>query len=462
MEENKLVPLENAILTKANVLISAKYKSTLLENQVTALALTRIQQNLNDGHEDYIAEIYPDELKQLFKSKSNVYRTLKQLSNTLMGKQILVEDGKGNFIGFVLIPNVEYNQGVLRITFNKQIKPLIYNLQKNFTSFDVAVLMSFSSNNAYRLYELFKKELYESNRKLTGTKLQLEYGIAELKFTIGICDINNPEIKNLKARMGNILDYDLLYDKLPKTEKKYNQSADFMRSVIKPAQKELLEDRGLQFEYEGIKTKGNKIGRIRFTIFMDSINKKKVSKAIVNKAEYIDEQNKAINTLIIDESGIVSHEIPVDIYQEFVGFHNLTRDDIDTLCKKADYDFDRVKNAIYYTDSRGNISEFMNYVVSVIDHPEWDLEGTAVYNGKDLNPELIKIAKEQNNEQKREETVQKNPQQIWETVIKPRADFDEFIKHVEETDHWGLEEFELIFQYQEMIDYWKKWRLNKK
>ena len=90
-----------------------------------------------------------------------------------------------------------------------------------------------------------------------------------------------------------------------------------------------------------------------------------------------------------------------------------TKEDIDLLCKKANYDVTRVKDAIYYADSRGNISEFMNYVVSVVDHPEWDIEGTAVVNGKDINPELRKIGKEVIKQQKKQENEKKNPKQIY-------------------------------------------------
>ena len=151
----------------------------------------------------------------------------------------------------------------------------------------------------------------------------------------------------------------------------------------------------------------------------------------------------------------------MELYQEFVGFHNLTKEDIDLLCKKANYDVTRVKDAIYYADSRGNISEFMNYVVSVVDHPEWDIEGTAVVNGKDINPELRKIGKEVIKQQKKQENEKKNPKQIWENVIKTRDDFDEFLAYMEEKDNWSIDDFELIWTYDEMIDYWKKWKMNK-
>ncbi len=460
MAENRLIPIENTQLRKANILISAKYKSTLQENQLTALALTRIQQNLDDGHEEYTATIYPSEIKRLFEKKNNIYRSLKQAARTMMGKQIFVEDGNGNFYGFVLIPNAKYEDGVFTVTFNKEIKPLISNLQKNFTNFDVAVLMSFSSNNAYRLYELFKKELYESNRKLIGNIVQLEYSIAELKFTIGICDINNPDIQNIKARMGNNIDYDVLYDKLPSSEKKYTQSSDFIRRIIKPAQKELLKECGLKFDYEGIKTKGNLVGRIKFTIYMDSVNSN-ISGEISQKADYIAEKRSNIDESDNANISEFSNEISMELYQEFVGFHNLTKEDIDLLCKKANYDVTRVKDAIYYADSRGNISEFMNYVVSVVDHPEWDIEGTAVVNGKDINPELRKIGKEVIKQQKKQENEKKNPKQIWENVIKTRDDFDEFLAYMEEKDNWSIDDFELIWTYDEMIDYWKKWKMNK-
>jgi hypothetical protein len=140
----------------------------------------------------------------------------------------------------------------------------------------------------------------------------------------------------------------------------------------------------------------------------------------------------------------------------------LTKANIDDFLEKADYDVTRVRNAIYYTNEKGDINDFVGYVISVIMHPEWDLAGgAAIVNGTEINKELTEAGKAIIREQTKKDTQSKNSKQIWETVIKSRDDFNDFLTYMESKDNWDLDTFELVFTDEEKVDYWKKWVLNK-
>lgn len=475
MNEMKITPLENSKIYKSNIFISAKYKSTLIENKITGIALSRIQMKHLKDSSDYevSAELYPGELKRLLKADTNLYKILKTTSKRMTNKTMLIEDGKGNFKTFAMITNADYVNGVFKITFNKELRPLISNLKGPYTELEERVFLSLNSNHAYRLYELLKKEMYRTNRKMIDGHIEVEYNISELKFMIGICDIDNKNIQSLRAQMGNNIDYDKLFDKLPKSEQTYSHSSsDFIRRVIIPAQKELLEKSNIKFDYEPIKTKGKKVGSIKFYIYMENIN----AASLGLKAAFIDDEID-IPEILCDEQTIdvyddsqefrnnsdddniicINDEV-YDLYDEFIGFHNLTKEDIDILMKYANGNIQRIKDAIYYVSEKSHVeSSFMGYVVAILKNPDWNLEGTVVVHGHDLNKEMVKATKNIEREKKKAETKKKNPQDIWEHVIKKRPDFCDFLLDLEKVKKWSLDDFEAVYDYPEMIDIWKKW-----
>ena len=89
--------LENYSFKKSNEMISAKYKSTLLENQIMAIALTRIERNSKDSSAPLEARLYPGELSKLVSDQAHIYRDLKKVAKTITGHSVIMEDGKGNF-----------------------------------------------------------------------------------------------------------------------------------------------------------------------------------------------------------------------------------------------------------------------------------------------------------------------------------------------------------------------------
>jgi hypothetical protein len=447
---------EESVYYKSNKLIMAKGKISTNENNIIELAICKIQKVSMDKDASLITTMYANELKSYIKNKSNVYATLKNVSQTIGKKTMMIENGKGDFAVFPIIQKAEYKNGVFTIRFNEEIRPYITQLTAEYTKLKIAVSKDSSSIATSKLYGIFEKELYPGSKsydKNLGCSV-VEYAISDLKFMFGLIDIDHPSIAALKEKMRKEkhYDWDLLYDALPEKEKIYKQSKDFIRRMIEPARKELYELSNIKFEYEPIATKGKKITRIRFFIYKNEKNEKRIKEALNTVSKIVDKE---------EDIKVMQTDIN-ELYEEFIGLHLLTKANIDDFLEKADYDVTRVRNAIYYTNEKGDINDFVGYVISVIMHPEWDLAGgAAIVNGTEINKELTEAGKAIIREQTKKDTQSKNSKQIWETVIKSRDDFNDFLTYMESKDNWDLDTFELVFTDEEKVDYWKKWALNK-
>ena len=76
------------LIRKSNTLISGKYKTSILENKIMAIALTRIE--IVNGCP--VAKLYPGEIKTLLgkKTDTNIYKSLKRTAKLMTGHQIVI------------------------------------------------------------------------------------------------------------------------------------------------------------------------------------------------------------------------------------------------------------------------------------------------------------------------------------------------------------------------------------
>ncbi len=344
------------IYRKSNDLVTAKYKSSLLENQVMAIALTRIEENKRDPGQPLEARLYPGELKKLVSDPAHIYRDLQRLSKSITGHSIIVEDGKGNFKAFSVIPNADYIDGVLVIRFNDVLKDHTICIEKNYTNYELSVMTSFEKNASFRLYELLKKEAYRIP-KGSNEGVQVEYNLSELRFIIGVANIDDPRVQDAMTYMGKNIDWDYLYSLLDKRGKVHEEFRDFNRRVLKHAQGEMIEKSDIRFEFETI-TKNKKVAKILFTVYRNiPINSDEVNERV----QFLEERDK-----------IRQLEMPMDIYiglyDELVGHNGLVKEDIDLLLKKCDFDQDLVRKYVELADKQSHIINYMGWIISAIEN----------------------------------------------------------------------------------------------
>lgn len=444
MDEHK--PLEALTYTKSNEFVAAKYKkSNLLENQLVAIALTRIETNVKDDKSPLKARLYPGELKRLIGDPTHIYSRLKRVSKSMTGHSIVLEDGKGNFKAFAIVTNADYIDGILEITLNNELRPHILGLEKRYTTLDLSVMTSFKRDSSFRLYEIFKSHIYKINQFSNNGSVEIEYGLAELRFMIGLANADDDSIRMLRARMGNDIDWNLLYEKLDDRAKVYKRWPEFERNVLKPAQEELKTTADIAFEYTPLR-EGRSMAKIRFVLYA---NKPKVNNIIDEKKLYLDEK-KRVNR---------QYEMPRDmpqceiLYEKYVGHNDLTAEDIDVLISKAKYDTDLVSQSIEMADNQVQIDNYMGWIIRCIENGGYKLTGTL--NGdKESYDHVLKLKEDYQNN--KDEVAIKT----WEKV-KTFEQFERFSDYIQSSGV-DMESLELIYTPIELIKMYTEFNKNNK
>ena len=436
-------PLENLSIRKSNELVSAKYKSTLLENQIMAVALTRIEAEDIDGRSQLVARLYPGELKKLIGDPSHIYRTLKTVSSTLVGHGMILEDGKGNFNAFSIVNNADYENGVFTVEFNRQLKSHILGLEKNYTTYELSVLTSFKRSSSFRLYELLKREIYKSKPSVNNGRVEVEYRLSEFRFMIGLANSDDPTVKNAIGREGHRIDWDAMYEKLNKKDRKYDSWGELRRNVIIPAQAELEERSNVRFEYEGIK-EGRKIAKILFYIYPNE----------PSNAQVIDERMNILERNA--KSTYHQLEMPRDqflwFYEAYEGHNELEKEDLDLLLYQAQYDVDKVKYAIDLADEQAHIDNYMGWIIKCIRSPK-AYEKTEVIEGSAQTAKEIR-----NIRQDYEATKDSTAERVWGKA-KMRPEFALFQEALE-NQSVTIEQLETLFTPAERTDVFFNWKKN--
>ncbi len=438
---NKYIPLENLSYQKSNTLVSAKYKSSLIENQLMAIALTRIEVNPKDEKSPIVAKLYPGELKRLIGDPSNIYKTLKKVSKTMTGHTMFLEDGKGNFSAFAVVTNADYKNGEFIVEFNNRLRPHVLGLTSNFSTFEIGIMSGFSKNSSFRLYELLRSQIYRSKKEVNGGRVDVEYNISELRFMIGLANSDDPAVKNKMSYMnGNDIDWDLLYECLNKKDRKYEVWGDFARYVLKPAQKELKEKSNIRFEYQGISKKGRATTHVLFHVYP---NKPTNAKEINEKEEFLEEKNRKDRQMILPRDLVEFR----DLYETYVGQNSITPEDIDLLIQKSGYNKELVERAFQDAAKQEEIYNYMGWLLAYIS--SGGFVQTKTMNGSSEMADVVdSIRKDLNSKE--------NKEKFWKK-IKTKDDFQEFLSY-EQTKGVTINELDYIYEPSEAVQEYIDWK----
>ena len=428
---------DDGVLRKSNNLISAKYKSTLLENKILAIALTRIEVK----NDKITATLCPGEIRRLVgkASDTNIYKKLKKVATTMQGHQIMLEDGKGNFKSFAMITNCKYENKTFEMTFNSDMKPYVSRLTP-YTPLPMAILMSFEKNTSYRLYELLRKELYRSNKNINNGIVSKEFELNELRYILGLVNTDEAGVKRAVARGDS---WDNIFEKVAK-EKQYVDWRDFKKHVLEPAKIELKEKSDIAFSYDAVKIGGNRVRRIVFYIQKNEIPDHQRIK-ILEKAQVIEDEAIVYNKqLSFDDMN------DIDIYSKYIGHNGLTREDIQLLMSTASFDASRVEEVIQLADEQEYIANYVGWLIKAI--KEEYKKPIAVIKGSSERAEVVKNIQEKYENEK--------PQLAERTYkkITEKEDFDSFLEYM----NLQKEAFEVIYDdVNERVDMYLKYKTNR-
>lgn len=234
---------ENTNIVQSNFLLENRPKFNMDE---TRLFLTIIGAVNKDDENFSQLEIPVSEFADLWGVESNAaYRKIKTALRGLVQKEFFIEGdnpktGKKRFLSMSYVSMATYEQGAgyATVEISQMFKPYLLALKKNYTKYVLKNILSLSTVNAIRNYELMKQ--YE--------------GLGKRTFTVDE------------------------YKKLLCIENKYSRVTDLRVNVIEPACKEINANTDIFIEYE-IVGRGQK-AKVAFTI---RPNKEKLPPA--NEAE---------------------------------------------------------------------------------------------------------------------------------------------------------------------------------
>lgn len=229
----------NSLVVKENSLIQASYNLTLVEQRLILLAIIVIREHTHNNELDYIAFNKPvrvyaeDYIKQFgIKSPSTAYEGLKDACKALFARQFSYQEKRKKGVANVTsrwVSDIAYidNEALVEVTFARAIIPLITELEKNLTSYEIKQVSGLTSGYAIRLYELLVAW------KNKGVSPKVELGV-------------------FRARMGL-------------TPEQYTRMDNFKRIVLDPAVKQINEQTDITVKYKQFK-KGRKVDSFQFSI----------------------------------------------------------------------------------------------------------------------------------------------------------------------------------------------------
>ncbi|MBR1633863.1 MAG: replication initiation protein [Lachnospiraceae bacterium] len=438
--------MENKSYVKSNEMISAKYKSTLLENQVMAIALTRIEENHEDRDAPLEARLYPGELKKLVSDDTHIYRDLKSLAKTITGHTMFLEDGRGNFKAFSVVPNADYQDGVFIIKFNQVLKDHLLGMDKNFTTLELSMMTNFSRNSSFRIYELLKKDLFRSRPGVNNGRVDVEYNLFEFRFLIGIANSDNVYVQN-KIKTMTVVDWEELYRVLEKngsrSDIKFKTTDKLQRDCIRPAQEELEKKSDIRFDYELVRV-GRPYKKIVFHIYP---NVPQDEEELIVRQKYVEKISGKDR----------QYEIPMDmneetkkLYDDYVGHNELDKEDLDFLLKTSKFNVKDVIAAIKYTDEQSEVNNYMGYLVRCIQDRYFESGQVEVVKGSHEYAVGLKELRQQANS---EETKKR----VWEST-KRKDDFGAFLSYEENVRELSFMELDEILQPADAVAEYIEWK----
>lgn len=436
---DKLVKENNNIIKKSNFLISAKYKATIMENKIIAIAMGKLIVKDNVP----FASLTVSELKKYLNVDSvdrNIYRDVKRAVKALVSHPIILEDQvfdvqndesvSGRIHALSFITNAVYENGRIDIWFNKEFNNYMFNLKNNFTLFELQVMMKFTKDYTFRLYELLRKEVY----RIKGNScIKISYTLAELKCLIGIVDINRSDVR-IAIERGKSWEY--IVDDM-KTERTFVKWGELERKVIKVAQKEIQELSDIRFEYTPIKRgRGGKVVGIDFYIHKNVEND--LVATTIEGNDYIQ--------LSLDDYNVQIDEL----YKAFNGV--FTKEQIKDLLKISEFNSEIIKEAYECSLKQKYIDNLMGWIKAYIKNGGYTNKAIVVSNGSVEQGERIQEVLEDYTNNKDQYSF------IAWNKIKTSTDFKFF------TDHYDidLELLELTREPRECIKLYVDWKLSTK
>lgn len=349
------------LFPKSNSLINSKYKASLMEQKLFNIVLSRLQhREFEDEGETggLVCTLKASELKKMLGvTGGSFYTQLKTAAASMTSTTIgYVNDEIEAFKYMSVITSAEYKKGLFTVKFNYDLKKYLVN-DASFTVLDLPIILSYRSVYALRLHEILLSKCYKKKRPgvaryikkdSTEGKFRIEIGIAELKLSLGVVNADSKAVKAILVDSA-YPDYDKAVEKA--SEKSFKDWYEFRRGVIDVAVKEINEvENGTHVTYEPNKSgQGGKVYSITFYVEL----KKETEQQDTERSKDTNE---------------ISEEKEFEVHCDVKAMINepLSLKDIKAICKAADYDIEKIKNAYNVAQETNNITNLVGFMIKAI------------------------------------------------------------------------------------------------
>ena len=235
--------------TKSNMLIASKYESSIMSERLLLIALSQLQHTYKDNEGDLVCKMTSPQLKAIMQVKTTGgmwYKSIREGAEMISGLKVgYSNDANSSFEFVTLIRKCNFRDGVLTVVFNKDAEMYLVGMKKQYTNLKLSTTMKMRSNYSLRLYQLCKSYAYKG---------QFTMLISELKFVIGVLDIN--DAKAMRA-LGTI---NPDYDKAAAAVdiKKYSTWKHFRADLLLPAINEINTYTDIDVSFKPVCSHGNK------------------------------------------------------------------------------------------------------------------------------------------------------------------------------------------------------------
>lgn len=339
---------------KSNFLISVKWESSLLENKIMAIALSKISDIKIDSKSNKMySQIKASEIRALLEgNKGSFYDQLEDTAKLMTGRVIGAKDPeKKTFTYLSIITMADYRDGVFTIEWNDHLKNHLIGLENNFTLLNLNLMAKFKSTWSFRLYEILRSKSFNyKNEDQDNRHFEFDYYLSELKFEMGVANANIPQIRRyLDKKEVTKDDFDeALKIAIRSGACSYVEWKDFRRYVLDMAVKEINESPLSEIKIQYIPQGSGRGGKISAIHFITDIQKKN------QKEEKTEELVEISEDDIFDEAfDILSKDFKAKEVREII--------------RTAEYDVEKIKKAYSVLSSqKTDIDNKMGFMIKAI------------------------------------------------------------------------------------------------
>lgn len=367
------------LFQKSNALINGKYKASLMDQKILNIVLSKLEKRQFEDRgesEGLVCTLSAAELKNMLNVEGgSFYTQLKKSAVNLVGYVMgYSDDSLKAFTYLTIVTYASYQDGIFTVIVNGKLREEV-NRKTQFTMLDLPTMLAYKSVYALRLHEVLLSKCYRKKRagvsKYTKKepdkgKYKIEIGVSELKLSLGCINSDEKKVKAILSDSANP-DYDAAVEAA--SEKAFKRFAEFKRKVIDVAVSGINEaDNGTTVSYEMNKAGyGGKVYSLTFYVELGADKNKE--KDIKDKDVVID--GKMIECKDVTDSKSnqeISEEDAFEIYYEVKSLieEEISFNDIKAICKAADYDIEKIKNAYNIAQASGNISNLVGFLIKAI------------------------------------------------------------------------------------------------